>query len=127
MRRFRDCFFLVTSCLLAASHASAQEKPAVLQCIFKGSVELHSTLEPSSPVIAKIPCGTAVILVDHRSSSPHVRTKEGKDGYIISFNGGQWSVQPELKKTVGRQATPSPAASIPDPPRTAQSEISPTA
>jgi len=120
----RNYLFLLTSCLLAASYASAQEKPAVLRCIFKGSVELHSTLEPSSPVIANIPCGTAIILVDHRSSSPHVRTKDGKDGYIISFNGGQWSVQPELDKTASKQATPPPAASIPDPPRTEQSEVS---
>src|SRR5262245_53519134 len=103
MRRFRDYLFLLTSWLLVATHASAQEKPAVLRCIFKGTVELHQTLEPSSPVIAKIPCGTALILVDHRSSSPHVRTKDGKDGYIISFNGGQWSVQPEPDKTANRQ------------------------
>src|SRR5262249_18532930 len=116
MRRFRDCFFLVTSCLLAASHASAQEKPAVLQCIFKGSVELHSTWDPPSRVTAKIPCAPPPIPVNPRSSSPHVRTKDGKDGYIISFNGGKWSVQAELDKTARKQPTPPPAPSIPDPP-----------
>src|SRR5215475_5218142 len=115
MRRFRNHFLLLTSCLLAASHAFAQEKPAILRCIFKGGVELHSTLEPSSPVIAKIPCGTPVILIDHRASSPHVRTKDGKDGYIISFNGGQWSVQAEGENAVSIQATRSPTASSPEP------------
>jgi putative serine protease PepD len=82
--------------MLAASHARGQGTPAVLRCIFKGSVELHATLEPSSPVLAKIPCGNQLVLIDHRASSPHVRTKEGKDGYIISFNGGQWAVQSEV-------------------------------
>src|SRR5262249_2270032 len=124
MRRFRDCFFLVTSCLLAASHASAQEKPAVLRCIFKGSVELHSTLEPSSPVIAKIACGTPLILLDHRSSSPHVRTKDGKDGYIISFNGGQWAVEPQTKDAFDGRSTAPPTSPTNEPPATQPSEVS---
>jgi putative serine protease PepD len=90
----------LASCLLAAGHARGQGTPAVLRCIFKGSVELHATLEPSSPVLAKIPCGNQLVLIDHRASSPHVRTKDGKDGYIISFNGGQWAVQSEVNDSL---------------------------
>jgi S1-C subfamily serine protease len=124
MHRLRFQLLLLPICLLGTGHAFAQEKPAVLRCIFKGSVELHSTLEPSSPVIARIDCGTSVILVDHRSSSPHVRTKDGKDGYIISFNGGQWSVQPQAEDALNDRSTAPPKPPTTDSRPTKPSEVS---
>ena len=125
MSRTRNYVFSLAICLLTASHAQGQGTPAVLRCIFKGSVELHATLEPSSPVLARIPCGTPLVLVDHRSSSPHVRTKDGKDGYIISFNGGQWSVEsggthesPSTAQPVTQPTAPDPDVLPAEPPAT---------
>jgi S1-C subfamily serine protease len=110
MRWTRHLIFSLTICLLAASRAQGQGTSAVLRCIFKGSVELHTALEPSSPVIARIDCGTSLVLIDHRSSSPHVRTKEGKEGYIISFNGGQWAVQPDVEDSLNSASLSVPGA-----------------
>src|SRR5262245_59470303 len=100
----RNYLLLITSCLLAAGQAYGQGTRAVLRCMFKGAVELHATMEASSPVIARIACGESILLIDQRRSGPRVRTRNGQEGYIISFNGGQWSIQSE-PETSSRPAT----------------------
>ena len=72
-----------------------QGTPGVLRCAFKGSLDIHASRESDSPIIAKIQCGEAILLVDQRFGSPHVRTEDGKDGFVIGLNLGQWSIEPE--------------------------------
>src|SRR5262245_1141117 len=87
MKRILAISLLIASWVLAAH---AQGGVGVLQCTFKGGVDLRVSRQPSSAVIARIPCGARVLLLDSRFGSPHVRTEDDKDGYITSLNLGQW-------------------------------------
>jgi hypothetical protein len=84
---------LFTIWLVTASHVLAQGTPAILQCALNNGVDLHATRETSSPVVANVKCGDAIVLIDQQLSSPHIRTKDGKEGFIVARNLGQWSIQ----------------------------------
>jgi hypothetical protein len=69
----------------------------VLRCAFSGTLTIHSALQPASPVLAKIRCGDPVLLIDHSYMYPHVRTEDGKVGYILSLNLGQWAIDTQTQ------------------------------
>jgi len=77
--------------------ANGQGTPGVLRCSYKGSLDVHASRQPDSPIIARLNCGAAVLLIDDRFGSPHVRTEDGKDGFIVGLNLGQWSIEPEAR------------------------------
>ena len=86
---------LITTYWALTIQVYGQGTPAVLRCTFKGSLDIHASHEPGSPIVAKIQCGEAILLLDQRFGSPQVRTQDGKDGFIIGLNIGQWSIEPE--------------------------------
>jgi hypothetical protein len=90
----RICLFIVLLFTSAIS-ANAQGTPGVLRCNLRGGLEIHGSRDPGSSVIGLIQCGDPVLIIDQRFGSPHIRTEDGKDGYIIGLNLGQWSLQPE--------------------------------
>src|SRR5262245_28858460 len=95
MRRMRTPLFLVI-CLLLTSLAYSKGTPALLRCSFNGGVDIYARAEPSSPIIATLKCGDRLVLLDEQGSGPpHVRTQDGRDGFILSHNLGQWWIQPE--------------------------------
>ena len=49
-------------------------------------------------MIGRIQCGDPVLIIDQHFGSPHIRTEDGTDGYIIGLNLGQWSLQPEAQR-----------------------------
>lgn len=100
----------VSIAFLLAVSAYAQGTPGVLRCVFNGGLDVHATRETGSPVVARIACGSPILLIDQRFGSPHVRTEDGKDGYILGLNIGQWSVEPE---TGAVSAQPAPTVAQP--------------
>jgi len=96
---------------------SEQGTPGILRCAFSGTLNIHSALQPASPVVAKIRCGDPVILIDKSYIYPHVRTQDGKPGYILSLNLGQWAIGPQTQSTpvtASAPAVPSPASANED-------------
>jgi hypothetical protein len=67
----------------------------VLHCSFNGHLDVYSRSERSSPVVAKIKCGDRLFVIEQRFLYPYVRTEGGKDGFILSPNHGQWSIDLE--------------------------------
>jgi hypothetical protein len=57
-------------------------------------MDLQATREPSSPVVANVRCGNTLLLIDQRFGSAHLRTEDGKDGYIVEVKLGQYALQP---------------------------------
>jgi len=102
MRRMRIRIFLCFTYLLITSRAYSQGTPALLRCAFNGGLDLYARAEPSSPIIARLKCGDRLVLIDD-PGSPHVRTQEGKDGFILSHNLGQWSIVPDASVLGGRR------------------------
>ncbi len=100
--------FLLLLLLGLATEGRSQGKPAVLRCSFRGGIDLHASRDPGSPVLAKVMCGDAVLLVDQRFGSPHLRTEDGKDGFVLSMNLGQWSIEPEAATAANSNVTPQP-------------------
>jgi hypothetical protein len=86
--------------------AAAQGTPGTLLCAFTGAMDVHATREPSSPVVARISCGTKVLLIDSSFGAPHLRLEDGKDGYLTGVNFGQWSFQQDGAPIAA--ATPAP-------------------
>ena len=72
-----------------------QGTPGILRCSFSGTLSIHSALQPASPVLATIRCGDPVLLIDNAYMYPHVRKEDGKTGYILSLNLGQWAIDPQ--------------------------------
>jgi hypothetical protein len=118
MRRLRTLTFLFFTYLLITSRAYSQGTPSKLRCSFNGGVDVYARSEPSSPIVARIKCGDPLVLIDG-SGFPHVRTQDGKDGFILGQNLGQWSIvlQPSASKdnapVVPRLPTRTPASSTP--------------
>src|SRR5215831_12261911 len=92
----RICSLIVLLFTLNIS-ANAQGTPGTLNCTLRGGLEIHASRDPGSSLIGRVQCGDAVLIIDQRFGSPHIRTEDGKDGYITSQNLGQWSIQPEPK------------------------------
>src|SRR5262249_21324166 len=96
---------------------SSRGLPGVLRCTFSGTLTLHATIQPGSPVVAGIPCGDPVFLIDPSLASTHVRTQDGKEGFILGLNLGQWFVQTESPERpaagVVPSALPSPTTTHP--------------
>src|SRR5215831_19085337 len=90
----RICSLTVLLFTLTIS-ANAQGTPGLLRCNLRGGLEIHASRDPGSSVIGRVQCGEAVLIIDQRFGSPHIRTEDGKDGYITSQNLGQWAVEPE--------------------------------
>src|SRR5215471_20524286 len=95
MRRIQTSIFLVVTYLLGTNLLYSQGTPAVLHCSLNGHLDVYSRSERSSPVIAKVKCGDRLFLIEQRFRYPYVRTEDGKDGFILSPNRGQWSIDPE--------------------------------
>ena len=93
MRRMRTQIFLLFTYVIVTSPAYSQGTPALLRCS-SGGVDIYARAEPSSPIVARLKCGDRLLLLDG-SGAPHVRTQDGKDGFILSHNLGQWWIQPE--------------------------------
>ena len=72
--------------------ANGQGTPGTLRCNLRGGLEIHASRDPGSSLIGRVQCGDAVLIIDQRFGSPHIRTEDGKDGYITSQNLGQWSL-----------------------------------
>src|SRR5262245_29266869 len=124
MRGLRTHTFLFFTYFIATSLAYGQGTPALLRCSFNGGLDVYARSEPSSPVIARVKCGDRLVLIESYGS-PHVRTQDGKEGFILSHNLGQWSIVPDASASkdtapVPSQLTPattssSSAATTPDP------------
>jgi polysaccharide biosynthesis/export protein len=96
---------------------SSQGIPGVLRCTFSGTLTLHATIQPGSPVVAGVRCGDPVFLIDPSLASTHVRMQDGKEGFILGLNLGQWFIQTEApeRATAGLapSALPSPTTTRP--------------
>jgi hypothetical protein len=57
---------------------SSQGTPGILSCAFRGTLSLHATIQPGSPVVAGVPCGDPVLLIDQGLGASHIRTQTGK-------------------------------------------------
>jgi hypothetical protein len=106
MRRIQTSIFLVVTYLLVTDLVYSQGTPAVLHCSFNGHLDVYSRSERSSPVIAKVKCGDRLFLIEQRFRYPYVRTEDGKDGFILSPNHGQWSIDAEGGPPGDSVATP---------------------
>src|SRR5262245_59380483 len=107
----RICFLILLLFALSIT-GNAQGTPGVLRCNLRGGLEIHTSRDPGSSVIGRIQCGDPVLIIDQRFGSPHIRTEDGKDGYVISQNFGQWSLEPE-SSTATTTATTSVAVAVP--------------
>jgi len=110
MRRMRTHTFFVIAYSLLSSLAYSQGTPALLRCSFNGGLDVYARSEPSSPIIARVKCGDWLAVID-ASGFPHIRTQDGKDGFILSHNLGQWSIVPDAspsKDTAPVVPQPSP-------------------
>jgi len=85
---------------------SSRGIPGVLRCTFSGTLTLHATIQPGSPVVAGVPCGHPVFLIDPSLASTHVRTQDGKEGFILGLNLGQWFVQTESPERANAGVVP---------------------
>ena len=96
---------------------SAQGIPGVLRCTFNATLSLHATIQPGSPVVAGVRCGDPVFLIDQSLASTHVRTQDGRQGFILGLNLGQWSIQTESPERatagVASSVLPSPTTTRP--------------
>jgi hypothetical protein len=96
---------------------SSQGIPGVLRCTFSGTLTLHATIQPGSPVVAGVRCGDPVFLIDPSLASTHVRTQDAKEGFILGLNLGQWFIQTESPEGatagVAPSALPSPTTTRP--------------
>ena len=127
MRFTRQYILLLASWMLASSPLYGQGTPAFLRCMFRGTVEVRSRPEASSPIVARVACGESVVLLDRQYRTPHVLTTSGKHGYITGFNGGQWTVDTELEAISSRPvslAMPANAAIMPSRSEPADFELS---
>jgi polysaccharide export outer membrane protein len=86
---------------------SSQGIPGVLRCAFDGTLSVHATIQPGSPVVGEIRCGDPVFLIDPRLGATHVITQHGKDGFILGHNLGQWSIQTGLSERATAAIPPS--------------------
>jgi hypothetical protein len=75
--------------------AFGQGRSGILRCTSEGSLDVHATRESSSPIVTKIKCGDPILLIEQQFGSSHVRSEDGKDGYILGMNFGQWGIEPE--------------------------------
>jgi hypothetical protein len=98
--------FLVVTYLLANNPVYSQGTPAVLHCSFNSPLNVYSRSEPSSPVIARVKCGDRLFVIEQRFRYPYIRTEDGKNGFILSPNRGQWSIDPEAGPASDSVATP---------------------
>ena len=96
---------------------SSQGIPGVLRCTFSATLSLHATIQPGSPVVAGVRCGDPVFLIDQSLASTHVRTQDGRQGFILGLNLGQWSIQTESPERatagVASSVLPSPTTTRP--------------
>ena len=96
---------------------SSQGVPGVLRCTFSGILTLHATIQPGSSIVAGVQCGDPVFLIDPSLASTHVRTQDGKEGFILGLNLGQWFIQTESPERanagVAPLALPSPTTTRP--------------
>src|SRR5262245_19171339 len=102
---------------------SSQGIPGVLRCTFSGTLTLHATSQPGSPVVAGVRCGDPVFLIDPSLASTHVRTQDGKEGFILGLNLGQWFIQTESPERATADIAPS---ALPSPTTTRPSVQSPS-
>jgi hypothetical protein len=105
----RICLVIVLLFTLGIT-ANAQGTPGTLRCNLRGGLEIHASRDPGSSVIGRVQCGDAVLIIDQRFGSPHVRTEDGKDGYITSQNLGQWSIESE--STASSSSSPSSTTKV---------------
>src|SRR5262245_30702391 len=106
----RICLLMILLFTLSI-FANAQSTPGVLRCNLRGGLEIHSSRDPGSSVIGRVQCGDPVLIIDQRFGSPHIRTEDGKDGYITSQNLGQWSIEPEATAASAAAASSSSPSS----------------
>src|SRR5262249_12493070 len=66
---------------------------------------------PGSPIVARLRCGDPVTVIDPLFSSFQVRTLDGKEGYILGLNLGQWSIDTEAAGPTATAAIPSSSPS----------------
>jgi len=107
MDGLRKIFFSGLFILAAGAPAIGQGTIGILRCNFRG-LDIHESRQPASPVIAFLPCGGRIMVIDNRFGSTHVRTADGDEGYIIDVNLGQWSFQPDRDTPVIQIAEPPP-------------------
>jgi len=123
----RICLVIVLLFTLSIS-ANAQGTPGTLRCNLRGGLEIHGSRDPGSSVIGRVQCGDPVLIIDQRFGSPHIRTENGKDGYVISQNFGQWSLDPESSTTATASTTAAsaPPINITVPKQPQRPELQPT-
>lgn len=121
MRRMRTHIFLVIAYSLLTSRAYGQGTTAQLRCAFNGGLDVYARSEPSSPIVARIKCGDPLVLIEG-SGFPHVRTQDGKDGFILSHNLGQWAIVPDASPVKDN----APVFPRPSPPTTSSSTAATT-
>jgi hypothetical protein len=92
-------FLLVTIPAAYAQQRQQQGTPGILRCALSGGMDLHATRDPSSPVVTKIKCGDPVLLIDQLGAT-HLRTEDGKDGFILGANFGQWGIEPKTAAVI---------------------------
>lgn len=107
----RICLLIILLFTVSIS-ANAQGTPGTLRCNLRGGLEIHSSRDPGSSVIGRAQCGDALLIIDQRFGSPHIRTEDGKDGYITSQNLGQWSIEPESTASASSSSSPSPTPKV---------------
>jgi hypothetical protein len=117
----RVCLTIALS-LAIVIPCQGQGTPSVLRCSSSRTpLDLHASRVPGSSVIGRVACGDSILLIDQRFGSAHVRTGDGKDGFILEANFGQWQIEPVAAGAVS-PAVPStrstgaqaPAARTPD-------------
>src|SRR5262249_34932842 len=106
----RICLLIILLFTLSI-FANGQGTPGTLRCNLRGGLEIHASRDPGSSLIGGVQCGDAVLIIDQRFGSPHIRTEEGKDGYITSQNLGQWSIEPE-STAAASASSPSSATKV---------------
>src|SRR5436309_2413683 len=95
MDGLRRCLLCGLAIGFTAVSAMAQGTPGTLRCNsdISAGLAIHESRQPESPIIARLRCGDAALVIDTRFGSAHVRNEAGKDGYIIDLNFGQWTIE----------------------------------
>jgi hypothetical protein len=123
----RICLFTVLLFTFSIS-GNAQGTSGTLRCSLRGGLEIHASRDPGSSMIGRVQCGDPVLIIDQRFGSPHIRTEDGKDGYIISQNFGQWSFEAASSTTATAAITvaSAPPINITVPKQPQRPELRPT-
>jgi hypothetical protein len=79
-----------------------------------GGIDLHAGNNSSFPVVAHLKCGDPVVLIDERTG-PHIRTTDGKEGFITMQNFGQFAIEEQASAMNSNEVKPAaPIARAPE-------------